>query len=137
MRNICVRDAPCWDRTLRTCFRFECKTATASARARTRAVSAYTNVALKIHFPVPKCLCMQGTTNVLNSLNTNRYFQITELGVLFDSQLNLIQYVATFTTQQFETLSFVVRNVKIFQHIDAQELNFSIITSKLEYYCTL
>ena len=63
MRNICVRDAPCWDQNservkcfkyklwLRTCFRVECKIATASARARTRAANAYTKRAIKNSFP--------------------------------------------------------------------------------------
>ena len=51
MRNICVRARPCWDRTLRTCFRFECKIATVSARARTRAANAYTKRGIVNSFP--------------------------------------------------------------------------------------
>ena len=47
----CVRNAPCWDQTLRTCFRFECKTATASARVRTRAANAYTKRDIENSFP--------------------------------------------------------------------------------------
>ena len=42
MRNICVR-ARSAGTELRTCFRVECKTATGSACARTRAANAYTN----------------------------------------------------------------------------------------------
>ena len=30
------------------------------------------NVALKIHFPVPKCSCKQGTKNVFNRCDPNR-----------------------------------------------------------------
>ena len=51
MRNICVRDAPCWDQTPRTCFRVECKTAFASARARTQVTNAYTKRDIENSFP--------------------------------------------------------------------------------------
>ena len=63
MRNIGVRDAPCWDQNsecvkcveykllLLTCFRFECKTVSASARARTREVNAYTKRGIENSFP--------------------------------------------------------------------------------------
>ena len=41
------------------------------------------NVTLKIHFPVPKCLCKQGTTNVLNT--TYDIFRISVCDVNFHS----------------------------------------------------
>ena len=37
-----------------------------SARPRTERWNALQNVALKIHFLVPKCLCKQATKNVFN-----------------------------------------------------------------------
>ena len=48
MRNICVRARPCWDRTLRTCFRFECKTATDSSDEWVyKFISQYQNVCVR------------------------------------------------------------------------------------------
>ena len=57
------RIVPCWDQNtervkcfeykllLRTCFRFECKTATEFARVLTRAANAYTKRGIKNSFP--------------------------------------------------------------------------------------
>ena len=51
MRNICERDAACWDQTLRTCFRFECKTATGSAHAWTWVANAHKKRGIENSFP--------------------------------------------------------------------------------------
>ena len=65
MRNICVRDAPCWDQTLNVLN-------ASSAKLQLRTLRGFElrmriqNVTLKIHFPVPKCLCKQETKNVFN-----------------------------------------------------------------------
>ena len=72
MRNICVRARLCSDRTPRTCFCVECKTATASVRARTRAANAYTKRGIENSFPA--CLCKQGTNNVLNGVNYEKMY---------------------------------------------------------------
>ena len=59
---------------LRTCFPVECKTTTASARARTRAANAYTKHGIENPFPDIQCLCKQGTKNVLNKYFQQRMF---------------------------------------------------------------
>ena len=61
VRN-CVRVA-CARTELRLCCRYEYKTTNALLARRMH----IQNVTLKIHFPVPKCSCKQGTTNVLNN----------------------------------------------------------------------
>ena len=79
MRNICVRDASCWDQTPNvlnaSSTNCNCKRVfTSSAKmqltlpmSRLEWRVRIQNVALKIHFLVPKCLCKQGTKNVFNT----------------------------------------------------------------------
>ena len=54
--------AVCSSAELRACWFYEYKTMTALVVRR----MCIQNVTLKIHFPVPKCLCQQTTANVLN-----------------------------------------------------------------------
>ena len=63
--NICVRDSPVGTE-LRTCLCFEYKTVTALPVRWLKRECVY-KTWQKIHFPVPKYLCKQGTTNVLNT----------------------------------------------------------------------
>ena len=79
MRNVCVRDALCGDQNservkcfeykllLRTRFRLECKTATGSARERTRAANAYTKRGIENSFP--------GTQMFVQTMNKKRLHQ--------------------------------------------------------------
>ena len=85
MRNICVRDTPCWDKLrervkcfeyklqLRTCSRFECKTATGSARAQTRAANAYTRCGIENSFPGTQMFVQARNNNVFNSNILKKY----------------------------------------------------------------
>ena len=65
MRNVRVRDAPCWDRTpnVLNALSANCNCERVFASS---AKLQPTAVTLKIHFPVPKCLCKQETTSALN-----------------------------------------------------------------------
>ena len=75
MRNMCVHDAPCWDRNVlnASCSNCNCERVFASSAKLQLALPVrglerrmrIQNVASKIHFPVPKCLCKQGTKKCL------------------------------------------------------------------------
>ena len=58
MSNICERDAPCWDQTLRACFYVECKTAIVLPVRGVELRMRIQKVALKIYLSVPKYLCI-------------------------------------------------------------------------------
>ena len=76
MRNICVRDAPCWDpnvlngsSTNCNCERVFAWSVKLQLRLPVRGLERrmrIQNMTLKIHFLVPKCLYKQATKNVLN-----------------------------------------------------------------------
>ena len=73
MRNICVRDSPCWDQNSERVFTSSAKLQlTLPVRGLKRRVRIQ-NVALKIHFPVPKYLCEQGIK--MSSTVLKRKFQ--------------------------------------------------------------
>ena len=61
MRNICVRDSPCWDQNSERVFTSSAKLQLTLPVRELEPRMRTQNVALKIHFPVPKCLCKQRT----------------------------------------------------------------------------
>ena len=79
MRNICVPNAPCWDQTPNVLNEWstDCnyeRVFASSAKLQLRMPvhglewrMRIQNGALKIHFPVPKCLYKQATKNVFNN----------------------------------------------------------------------
>ena len=106
MRNIGVRDAPCWDQNservkcfdykllLRTCIRFECKTATDSARVRTRAANAYTKRGIENSFPGTQMFVQARNKNCLQQICLNR-FCVRFDPVRVDRQTSSISWVFT------------------------------------------
>ena len=75
MRNICVRDALCWDPNVLNASCTNCNCCASSAILQlalpVRGLEPrmrIQNVTLKIHFLVPKCLRKRGTKNVFNNM---------------------------------------------------------------------
>ena len=73
MRNICVRDAPCWDPNVlnapcTNCYCERLFTSAAKLQLTLPVRGFERRMRIQIHFPVPKCLCKQGTKNVFNNI---------------------------------------------------------------------
>ena len=93
MRNIRVRDTTCWDRNVLNASSANCnceRVFVSSAKLRLalpvrgpeRRMRTQ-NVALKIHFPVPNCLCKQETEKCLQHISSHAVNPLENIRVFY------------------------------------------------------
>ena len=118
MRDVCVRTelctcCSCSDQTTNVLMlrvqNYECVALLVRELVRRMPIQ---NVTLKIHFPVPKCLCKQGTNSTRVENDYSKYDEIS-YGILQDALIFLIYTNDMFNMWKHYMLSTLQRFVKL------------------------